>query len=109
MIEVVPLYFYEATLGRTQPPPITHPDFYYGFVGIALAWQIAFLIIARDPLRYLSLMPAVFLEKALYPAAVFVLYSQGRVAAQMLGGASLDVVWLVLFVTVWLKLRQPAR
>ena len=109
MIEVVPLYFYEATLGRTQPPPITHPDFYYGFVGIALAWQIAFLIIARDPLRYLSLMPAVSLEKALYPAAVFVLYAQGRVAAQMLGGASLDVVWLVLFVTVWLKLRQPAR
>lgn len=108
LIEIVPLYFYESALGRTQPPPVTHPDFYYGFVGIALAWQIAFLIISRDPLRYLPLMPAVFLEKFLYPAAVFILHLQGRVPSQMLGGASCDLVWLVLFVTVWLKLRSAA-
>lgn len=106
LLEIVPLYFYAATLGHTQPPPITHPDFYYGFVGLALAWQVAFLIISRDPLRYLPLMPALFLEKFLYPAGVFILYAQGRVAQQMLGGASLDVVWLALFVTVWVKLRR---
>jgi hypothetical protein len=35
VLEVAPMYFYEATLNRTQPPPITHPDFYYGFVGLA--------------------------------------------------------------------------
>lgn len=105
LVEIVPLYFYEATLGRTQPPPVTHPDFYYGFVGVALAWQVAFVLISRDPLRYVPLMPAVFLEKLLYPVAVYILFAQGRVPAQMLGGASLDVVWLVLFVTVWVKLR----
>ena len=106
LLEIVPLYFYEATLGRTEPPPITHPDFYYGFLGVALAWQIAFLIISRDPRRYLPLMPAVFLEKVLYPAGVFILYAQGRVPQQMLGGASLDVLWLALFVTVWIRLRR---
>ncbi len=106
LLEIVPLYFYEATLGRTQPPPITHPDFYYGFLGVALAWQVAFLIISRDPVRYLPLMPALFLEKLLYPVGVFVLYAQGRVAQQMLAGASLDVVWLGLFVTIWFKLRR---
>ena len=105
LLEIVPLYFYEATLGRTQPPPITHPDFYYGFLGIALAWQVAFLIISRDPVRYLPLMPALFLEKLLYPAGVFLLYAQGRVQQQMLGGALLDVVWLALFVTVRVRLR----
>lgn len=106
VVEVAPLYFLEASLGRSQPPPITHPEFYYGFVGVVLAWQIAFLIISRDPLRYLALMPAIFLEKLLYPLAVFSLYAQGRVHSQMLGGAALDVVWLALFVTVWLKLRH---
>jgi hypothetical protein len=106
LLEIVPLYFYEATLGRTEPPPITHPDFYYGFLGVALAWQIAFLIISRDPRRYLPLVRAVFLEKLLYPAGVFILYAQGRVPQQMLGGASLDVVWLALFVTMWIRLRR---
>lgn len=105
VLEVLPLYFYESTLSRTQPPPITHPDFYYGFVGVVLAWQVAFLIISRDPLRYRPLMPAIFLEKVLYPVAVYLLYAQGRVAGSMLGGASLDVVWLVLFFAVWIKTR----
>jgi hypothetical protein len=106
VVEVAPLCFLESSLGRSQPPPITHPEFYYGFVGIALAWQVAFLIISRDPQRYLAVMPAVFLEKLLYPLAVFSLYAQGRVHSQMLAGAALDVVWLVLFVTVWLLLRS---
>jgi hypothetical protein len=74
VLEVLPLYFYESTLNRTQPPPITHPDFYYGFVGVVLA--------------------------------IYLLYAQGRVAASMLGGASLDLVWLVLFVTVWIRTRE---
>lgn len=104
LLEIVPLYFCEARLGRTQPPPITHPDFYYGFLGVTLAWQVAFLIISRDPRRYLPLMPALFLEKFLYPAGVFILYTHGRVPRQMFGGAALDVVWLALFVTVWVKL-----
>jgi hypothetical protein len=106
VVEIVPLYFLESTLGRNQPPPITHPEFYYGFLGVVLAWQIAFLIISRDPQRYVSLMPAVFLEKLLYPAAVFSLYAQGRVHSQMLGGAALDLVWLALFIAVWLRLRS---
>src|SRR5215467_11349376 len=84
LMEIVPLYFLEATIGIKQPPPITHPGFYYGFVGVTLAWQIAFLIISRDPLRYLPLMPALFLEKLLYPVAVYVLFAQGRVGDQML-------------------------
>ncbi len=106
LIEIVPLYFLEGMIGRTQPPPITHPGFYYGFVGVALAWQIAFLIISRDPLRYLPLMPALFLEKLLYPVAVFTLYVQGRDPLQNLGTAIVDLVWFVLFVIVWMKLRK---
>ena len=56
-------------------------------------------------MHYLPLMPALFLEKLLYPVAVFALYAQGRAPAQNLGTAVLDLVWLVLFVVVWAKLR----
>jgi len=110
IVEVAPLYFYEGTLNRTQPPPLTHPEFYYGFIGIVLAWQVAFLIMSRDPARYRALMPALFLEKLLYPAAVFALYAQGRVgSATTLGTAALDLVWLALFVAVLIRLRRGWR
>src|SRR5206468_3338498 len=52
LIVLLPLYFLERRLGEIQPPAITHPDFYYGFIGAAVAWQIVFLIIGRDPERH---------------------------------------------------------
>jgi hypothetical protein len=103
LFELVPLYFYEPTLNRTQPPALTHPEFYYGFLGVAVAWQIAFLIMSRDPQRYQPLLPALFLEKLLYPLAAYVLYARGRVNGLTLAVASADLVWLALFVAVWAR------
>ena len=48
LIVLVPQYFMEGKIGRDTPPPITHAEYFYGFVGVALAWQPAFLLIARD-------------------------------------------------------------
>lgn len=42
LLEIIPWYFLESTVNRMQPPAITHPEFYSAFVGIALAWQLAF-------------------------------------------------------------------
>ena len=108
LIEILPLYFYEATLNRTLPPAITHPEFYYGFLGITLAWQVAFLVIASDPLRFRPLMPVSWIEKALYPITVWVLVSAGRTHHDMLGAATLDVLWLVLFVAAGFLTRSDA-
>jgi len=36
---IAPLYFLFDLIGRKDPPPITHPGFFYGFVGLALAWH----------------------------------------------------------------------
>jgi hypothetical protein len=109
LVELLPLYFFEATLGRTQPPPVTHPDFYYGFIGVTVAWQLAFLVIARDPLRYRPLMPAIFVEKLLYPLGTWILFAQRRVSAIATPvGASLDFVWLTLFVICWSRLGRVA-
>src|SRR5258708_39363432 len=41
-IALTPLYFLLGKIGRDAPPPVTHPEFYYGFVGVALLWQMVF-------------------------------------------------------------------
>ena len=48
---ITPLYFMFALISKNDPPPITHPGFFYGFVGVAMVWQLAFILIARDPTR----------------------------------------------------------
>src|SRR3954452_9823499 len=59
-------YFLLEKVGRDAPPAVTHAEVYYGFRGSALLWQPVFVLIARDPLRYRSLMPITVLEKLVY-------------------------------------------
>ena len=76
---VIPAYFLEGRIGRDFPPPITHPEYYYGFLGVTLAWQVLFLFMARDPLRNrLLLIPAV-LEKVSFGVAAIALLAQHRI------------------------------
>ena len=60
---LLPQYFMEAKLGRDFPPPLTHPEHFYGFIGVALAWQFVFLLIAHDVPRHRLLMLPAILEK----------------------------------------------
>src|SRR5947207_2475844 len=98
VLMIVPPFFMEAKTGEDYPPPINHPEFYYGFFGVALAWQWMFLIIASDPVRYRPAMLPAMLEKASFAIVVPILYAQGRVGLSMLGASMLDALWLVLFV-----------
>jgi len=107
MLTITPLYFLFDLIGRTDPPPITHPGFFYGFVGIALAWQIAFFFIATDPLRYRPLMIPSVLEKVSYSAAVVVLVLQGRMHASDLVFGVADLLLGVLFLIAYF--RTPSR
>lgn len=110
LIQVLPLYFAEATLNRLAPPALTHPEFYYGFIGIVVAWQIAFLVMSRDPLRYRALFPALFVEKLLWPTAVYALYAAGRLnAPSTLAAGALDLIWLALFIAAWARLSAYGR
>ena len=109
LIVLVPQYFMEARVGRDAPPPITHPEYFYGFVGVALAWQLAFLVIARDPLRHRPLMPVAVLEKASFGLATIALYLAGRLSLQMLGAGLVDLVLGTLFVISYLRTADATR
>jgi len=63
LLVITPLYFMFDLIGHKDPPPITHPGFFYGFVGVGLAWQIAFLIIAKNPVRLRPMMIPSVVEK----------------------------------------------
>src|SRR5271168_2040324 len=53
-----------GTSNRWQDPPaITHPMFFYGFVGVTLAWQLLFFAIAYQPVRLRPVIPFAVLEK----------------------------------------------
>jgi hypothetical protein len=106
VLVIAPLYFMFNLIGRQDPPPITHPAFFYGFVGVTLAWQIAFLIIASDPARYRPLMIPAMIEKFSYALAVFVLVSQGRMRSSDLVFAGTDFALGVLFVASYTKTRR---
>jgi len=100
---IAPLYFMFDLIGRKDPPPITHPAFFYGFAGLALAWQIAFFFIAGDPVRYRPLMiPSIF-EKFSYGGAVVILVLQARMRSSDLLFAGTDLVLGVLFVVAYFK------
>jgi hypothetical protein len=93
----------EGRVGRDYPPAITHPEYFYGFVGIAIVWQIAFLVISRDPVRFRPLMPVAVLEKASFFIATVTLYALGRLNLEMLGAGVLDMMVGVLFLVAYLR------
>jgi len=106
---ITPLYFLFDLIGKNDPPPITHPGFYYGFVGVALVWQFAFLIIASDPIRFRLLMIAAILEELVYSVPVIILVSQKRMNPNDLVFAGIDLFLGVLFVFAYLRTpRAPA-
>jgi len=105
LVALLPMYFFLERTGIDNPPPVTHPEFYYGFIGVAVAFQIVFLVIATDPLKYKLLIPATIVEKFSFVIPTLYLYSQGRAAGMMVAGACMDLVLGILFVVCFFKLR----
>lgn len=106
LLILVPQYFLETKNGIDYPPPINHPEYYYGFIGVAVAWQIAFLIIASDPKRYKLIMIAAVIEKFSYGVAMTVLFLQNRTAAAVFATGIIDLILGVLFIISFWKLKD---
>jgi hypothetical protein len=103
LIVLVPQFFMEEKTGRDFPPSITHPEYYYGFIGVAVAWQVLFLILSRDPVRYRAMMIPAVLEKAAFALAVLILFLQHRVSSIILAAGIIDLTFGALFILAYLK------
>jgi hypothetical protein len=100
---LTPLYFMFDLIGRQDPPAITHPGFYYGFVSVGLAFQVAFIVIARDPVRMRPMMIPSVLEKFSYGITFVVLYLQHRLTPGDLVLGCIDLLFGALFVAAYVK------
>ena len=107
VLVLLPQYFLEERIGRDTPPPITHPEYFYGFIGVALAWQLVFFVISRDPVRYRPLMLPAIVEKGSFGFAAIALFLTGRLSGQMLGAGLLDLLLGTLFALSFA--RTPRR
>ena len=105
LVVLAPGPFLESKFGRDYPPPVTHPEFFYGFFTVAIAWQILFLILASDPIKYRAMMIPSMLEKIGYPVAIIFLHFQGRIDPRMFALGSVDWLWLILFAIAFSKTR----
>jgi hypothetical protein len=105
LLVITPLLFVFDLIGKNDPPTITHPGFYYGFVSLALAWQVAFLFIAREPVRLRPMMIPSVIEKFSYGIVVAVLVAQGRMHPSDMMFAGTDMLLGVLFVVAYWKTR----
>src|SRR5918998_3799830 len=104
LLVLVPQFFLEDRLGRDYPPAITHPEHFYGFLGVAVAWQVAFLVIARGPVRFRPLMLPAVLEKAAFGLTVVALFLRGRVPAVVLIFGLIDLTLGALFLVAFWRL-----
>src|SRR5215475_11603707 len=107
IVVITPLYFIFDQVGKQDPPPVTHPLFYYGFAGVALVWQFAFLVIGSNPVRFRPLMLVGILEKLADFIPAVILYEQHRVKVFDVGLACGDALLAELFVIAYLK--TPAQ
>lgn len=109
LVVMVPQYFFAARIGRDTPPAITHLEYFYGFIGVVIAWQLVFLLIGRDPQRYRPLMIVAVLEKLAFGVPVIILYMQGQLPGSVLFFGLLDLTLGTLFVAAWRSTADAAR
>ena len=105
---LTPLFFLVDITGRPYTAPTDYPHFFYGFVAVATAWQIAFLVIGSNPARFRPLMIPGFIEKAGYVIAAAVLHGRGCISAADAGTAIPDALLLVLFIVAFVKTQPDA-
>lgn len=107
LLVLPPLYFLEKQIGVDQPPAITHPEYFYGFVGVALAFQFVFLIIGSDPARYRLMMLPSIIEKFSYGLACLTLLALGRIPNAVMTFAGIDLLLGILFCISFWSTRKP--
>jgi hypothetical protein len=103
---LTPLFWRVDLTGRRYSVPAEHPDFFYGFLVVAMAWQIAFLVIGSDPVRFRPLMIPAVIEKLGYVGVLSILYSSARISAVDAQAAVPDLLLGILFVAAFVITRK---
>ena len=105
IITTASLYFLYDSIGRLTPPPVTHPEFYYGFAGVTMAWQFAFFVIGSAPDRFRPMIIPSVLEKLGYVVMVVVLQAQNRITPSQALASVPDGILGILFTIAFVRTK----
>jgi len=106
LLVVPPAFFMERRYGVDHPPPITHPEFYYGFYAVTLVWQLVYFTIGTDPVRFRPMMPLAAAAKLGFALVIAALAASGRPTPLNLRvGAGIDAALGVLFLVAYARTR----
>jgi hypothetical protein len=106
---LTPLYWLVDISGRHYKAPTDYPHFFYGFFAVALAWQVAFLVIGSNPNRFRTFMIPAMIEKFGYVATQVILFAQARISAVDAQSAVPDGLLGLLFIVAFVKTRNLSR
>jgi hypothetical protein len=100
LLFTVPLLFAENSMGVRQA------EFYYGFVCLDICWQILYLFLSSDPIRYRPLMIPAILAKGSGTIALTWLYLLARVSTQWIVIGVVDGIFAVSFAIAYWSTRD---
>lgn len=102
-LALLPQYVLETPLGAGLPGGglLARPEHFYGFIGVALAWQVLFLIVARNPVRLRPVMPVAALEKVAFGVPALALFATSRADALIAGAGAIDLVFAAAFLVAY--------
>lgn len=101
VLVTIPMALAEKAIEQIMPPAVNHPEFFYGFVLLNACWQVLYLFLSTDPIRYRPMMIPSFLAKASGVVALTWLYLQGRISNQWTVTIIVDGIWALLFIVAF--------
>lgn len=107
LILLLPLYFVEKAVAAPAPL-LAHPEYYYGFIGAAAAWQLVYWTIGGDPVRYRPFMLLGVIAKLGFWVPTEILWDLGRTPAPTFILSCGDLILGIAFFVAWAKLRTTA-
>jgi len=103
LILTVPAYFLEGLTATINPSAVEHPEFYYGFVGVVVVWQLVYVLIGLNPVRFRPVMPLAALAKLSFVGTVVTLFVMERIRPLWLGFGVFDGTFAVLFLVSYAR------
>src|SRR5262252_1201294 len=82
---------------------------FYGFIDLGVAWQILFLLIARDPIRFRPAMIPCVIEKIPFGIGTISLYLAHRVSVEVTVLSCIDLLLAALFIMSFVKTGAASR
>jgi hypothetical protein len=107
LIILLPLYFLEKSVAAPAAT-LDHPEYYYGFVGAAAAWQLVYWTIGGDPVRYRAFMPLATIAKLGFWIPTLLLWLNERTATSTFALTNGDLLLGLAFLVAWRSLKPPA-